>query len=203
MDLKLNNILEQSKKLFLKFGIKSLTMDDIANELKVSKKTLYQFVSDKQDLVQRVMEKYCSEDKIMVEEIKKQAENAIEESLLITKHVKQKFATIHPSIHYDLEKYYPEAYLKMKEHQGHFVYDTMRENIEKGKVEGYYREDISAEIIARAYVNTVYAMIDRTDEVLMRYDFGTIYVEFMKYHLRGIASEKGHKFLNNKLKTYL
>lgn len=203
MDLKLNNILEQSNKLFLKFGIKSLTMDDIANELKVSKKTLYQFVSDKQDLVQRVMEKYCSEDKIMVEEIKKQAENAIEESLLITKHVKQKFATIHPSIHYDLEKYYPEAYLKMKDHQEHFVYETTRENIEKGKAEGYYREDISAEIIARAYVTTVYAMIDRTDEVLMRYDFGTIYVEFMKYHLRGIASEKGHKFLNNKLKTYL
>lgn len=203
MDVKINNILEQSTKLFLRYGIKSLTMDDISNELKISKKTLYQFVSDKQDLVQKAMEKYCTDDKLMVEEIKGEAGNAVEESLLITKHVKQKFAAIHPSIYYDLEKYYPEAWTKMREHQYGFVFETVQNNLKNGINEGYYRTDINPEIIARAYVTTVYAMVDRTDVVLNRYDFGTIYEEFMKYHLRGIASEKGHQYLDTKLKTFL
>ena len=203
MDLKLNQILEHSARLFLKFGIKSLTMDDIANELKVSKKTLYLFVTDKQDLVLKVMDQYCTEDKTIVAEIKAQASNAIEECLMITKHVKQKFAAIHPSIHYDLQKYYPEAWTKMIEHQYHFVYKTVEENLDNGIKEGYYREDMNTEIIARAYVTKVYAMTDRTDEVLAKYDFGTIFGEFIRYHLRGIATEKGHKFLNTKLKSYL
>jgi AcrR family transcriptional regulator len=203
MDLKLQAILEQATRLFMKYGIKSLTMDDIANELKVSKKTLYQFVSDKQDLVVKVMQKYCEEDKQMVMDIEKQATNAMEESLMITKHVKQKFAAIHPSIHFDLEKYYPEAWQMMNEHQLHFVYETIKSNLVRGAEEGYYRDDLNPEIIARSFVVKIYAMVDRTDDVLRRYDFGTIYAEIMKYHLRGIASEKGHKHLNSKLKTYL
>ncbi|HYG53648.1 MAG TPA: TetR/AcrR family transcriptional regulator [Flavobacteriales bacterium] len=203
MDLKLNAILEQAAKLFMKYGIKSLTMDDIANELKVSKKTLYLFVTDKQDLVLKTLEKYCNEDKQMVAEIQKQAGNAMEECLMITKHVKQKFASIHPSIHYDLEKYYPEAWQMMNNHQLHFVFDAVKSNLEKGMAEGYYREDLNPEIIARAFVTKVYAMTDRTDPVLQKYDFGTIYAELMRYHLRGIASEKGHKQLNSKLKSFL
>lgn len=203
MDLKLNAILEQVAKLFMKYGIKSLTMDDIANELKVSKKTLYQFVTDKQDLVQKTLQKYCDEDKQMVVDIQKQATNAMEECLMITKHVKQKFASIHPSINYDLEKYYPEAWQMMQSHQMHFIYEMVKQNLENGIAEGFYRDDLNAELVARAYVTKVYAMIDRTDEVLKKYDFGTIYAEIMRYHLRGIASEKGHKHLNNKLKSFL
>lgn len=203
MDLKLNAILEQSTRLFMKYGIKSLTMDDIANELKVSKKTLYLFVTDKQDLVLKTLEKYCSDDKQMVAEIQKQATNAMEESLMITKHVKTKFASIHPSIHYDLEKYYPEAWQMMNNHQLHFVFDTIKKNLEKGMEEGFYRDDLIPDVIARAFVTKVYAMTDRTDAVLQQYDFGTIYAELMRYHLRGIASEKGHKQLNNKLKSFI
>ena len=203
MDLKLNNILEQAARLFMKYGIKSLTMDDIANELKVSKKTLYLFVTDKQDLVLKTLQKYCDEDKKMVEEIKKQATNAMEECLMITKHVKQKFSSIHQSIYYDLEKYYPDAWKMMQDHQLNFVFETVKNNMEKGMEEGLYREDLNPEIIARAYVTKIYAMIDRTDEILKKYDFGTIYTEVMRYHLRGIASEKGHKQLNNKLKAFL
>lgn len=203
MDLKLNLILDQAAKLFMKYGIKSLTMDDIANELKVSKKTLYLFVTDKQDLVLKTLQKFCNEDKTMVEEIEKQNTNAMEECLLITKHVKQKFSAIHQSIHYDLEKYYPDAWTMMQNHQLNFVFETVKKNLEKGIAEGYYRDDLHPEIIARAYVTKIYAMIDRTDEILKKYDFGTIYGEVMRYHLRGIASEKGHKMLNNKLKSFL
>lgn len=203
MDLKLNSILEQAAKLFMKFGIKSLTMDDIANELKVSKKTLYLFVTDKQDLVLKTLQKYCDADKAMVEEIEKQNTNAMEECLLITKHVKEKFSSIHQSIHYDLQKYYPDAWTMMQNHQLNFVFDTVKRNLEKGIEEGYYRDDLNPEIIARAYVTKVYAMIDRTDDILKKYDFGTIYGEVMRYHLRGIASEKGHKMLNSKLKSFL
>jgi AcrR family transcriptional regulator len=193
--------LEQAEKLFLKYGIKSLTMDDIANELKMSKKTLYQFVSDKQDLVAKTMNNYCTTDKDLILVICRSSKNAIDELLDIIKYVKERLAVFHPSILYDLEKYYPEAWDAMHKHQKEFVYDMVRENIVRGKTEGLYKEDVSAEIIARIYSLRLDATIDRMDKVMAKYDFVTIYIEMMKYHIRGIASDKGNKVLDQKLKS--
>lgn len=201
MEISLNLILEVSLKLFLNRGIKSQTMDDIANGLKISKKTLYQFVTDKQDLVLKTVKKFCFDDIKMISEVKSEASNAIEESVLITKHVKKKFTSIHPSIMYDLEKYYPEAWDVFQNHQNNFVFETVKNNLNNGIAEGYYAEDIIPEIIAKAYISKLYAMTDRSDLVLAKYDFGTLFVEFMKYHLRGIVSEKGLRYLKQKIKT--
>lgn len=202
-ETRLVTILDQAEKLFLKFGIKSLTMDDIANELKMSKKTLYQFVSDKQDLVTKTMNNYCATDKEIVLELCRNSKNAIDELLDIIKYVKQRLSVFHPSILYDLEKYYPEAWDAMHKHQKEFVYEMVKENIVRGKVEGLYKEDVNAEIIARIYANRLDATIDRMDKVMAKYDFGTIYTEMMKYHIRGIASDKGNKVLDQKLKSII
>lgn len=201
MEISLNLILEVTLKLFLDRGIKSQTMDDIANGLKISKKTLYQFVTDKQDLVLKTVKKFCFDDIKMISEVKSEASNAIEESILITKHVKKKFRNIHTSIIFDLEKYYPEAWEVFQNHQNNFVFETIKNNLNNGISEGYYYEDIIPDIIAKAYISKLYAMTDRYDSVLAQYDFGTLFAEFMKYHLRGIVSEKGLKYLKQKLKT--
>lgn len=202
-ETKLTAILDQTEKLFLKFGIKSLTMDDIANELKMSKKTLYQFVSDKQDLVAKTMQNYCSTDKDIVLGICSQSKNAIDELLDIIKYVKQRLSVFHPSIMYDLEKYYPEAWDSMHKHQKEFIYDMVRDNIKRGKAEELYKTDVNEEIIARIYVNRLDVTLDRMDKIMGKFDFITIYIEMMKYHIRGIASDKGNKVLNLKLKSLI
>lgn len=201
MEEKVIQILEHAGRLFLKYGIKSLTMDDIANELKISKKTLYQYVTDKQDLVTKTMILHCENDRRMVEELSVAAGNAIDELLSISMHVKSKFALIHPSIHYDLEKYYPEAWQLLQKHQLDFVYEKVKLNIERGKKEGLFLEDVNEEIIARIYVARIDAIIDRSDAIIGKYEFPAIYHEIIRYHIRGIASEKGYKYLNQKLKS--
>jgi TetR/AcrR family transcriptional regulator, cholesterol catabolism regulator len=202
-ETKLSAILDQAEKLFLRFGIKSLTMDDIANELKMSKKTLYQFVSDKQDLVAKTMQNYCRTDKEIVLEICGNSKNAIDELLDIIKYVKQRLSVFHPSIMYDLEKYYPEAWDSLHKHQKEFIYDIVRDNIMRGKNEDLYKTDVNEEIIARIYANRLDVTLDRMDKVMGKYDFITIYTEMMKYHIRGIASDKGNKVLNLKLKSLI
>jgi TetR/AcrR family transcriptional regulator, cholesterol catabolism regulator len=198
-ETRLTTILDQAEKLFLKFGIKSLTMDDIANELKMSKKTLYQFVSDKQDLVAKTMQNYCATDKDIVLDICRSSANAIDELLDLIKYVKQRLSVFHPSIMYDLEKYYPEAWDSLHKHQKEFIYEMVKENIVRGKKEELYKSDVNEEIIARIYANRLDTTLDRLDKVMSKYDFITIYIEMMKYHIRGIASDKGNNVLNQKL----
>ena len=202
-ETKLTAILDQAEKLFLKFGIKSLTMDDIANELKMSKKTLYQFVSDKQDLVAKTMINYCVTDKETVIVICRNSKNAIDELLEIIKYVKQRLSVFHPSIMYDLEKYYPEAWDALHKHQKEFIYEMVRDNVIRGKAEELFKTDVNEEIIARIYANRLDVILDRTDKIMSKYDFVTIYIEMMKYHIRGIASDKGNKVLTQKIKSLI
>ena len=115
-------ILDQVRKLFMRYGIRSVTMDDISRELKISKKTLYKFVTDKQDLVVKVMTAECKGDECLFTKITADSKNAIDELLNITVHLGQKVQEIHPSIHFDLEKYYPDAWEIFNKHKGTFVY---------------------------------------------------------------------------------
>jgi hypothetical protein len=166
----------------------------------MSKNTLYQFVSDKQDLVAKTMLNYCATDKETVLELCSDSENAIDELLAIIKYVKQRLSVFHPSIMYDLEKYYPEAWDTLHKHQKEFIYELVRDNITRGKNEGLFKDDVHEEIIARIYAKRLDVTLDRMDKVMGKFEFVTIYIEMMKYHIRGIASEKGNKVFNEKLK---
>ena len=104
MEEKESVILENVRNIFMRYGIKSVTMDDISRELKISKKTLYKFVVDKPELVAKVMQEKCSCDQKDISDIVKKSKNAIDELMNVTQYVGKTVKEIHPSIHYDLEK---------------------------------------------------------------------------------------------------
>ncbi len=194
--MNIDDLLISIKKIFMRYGIKSVTMDDIARELKMSKKTLYNYVTDKSDLVTKVMKQECQEDETCVCNIVKHSKNAIDETLEIVKHMTGKVASIHPSIHYDLEKYYPEAWQIFQEHKRRHVMGTIMKNLSRGMKEGFYRKDLNPDIIARVFVARLDIIFDGDLFPPAQFNFGDVYVEYMRYHLRGILSEKGMKYIS-------
>lgn len=194
---KKNQILADAGELFMRYGIKSVSMDDISRELKMSKKTLYKYVSDKNDLVVQIIEEFIKDEMCCVQEFAKTSENAIEELLSISTHVRASLKNVHPSIHFDLEKYYTDAWKKFQEYKSKNIYEAILKNLKRGIKEGLFRTDFTPEVIAKLHVVRIDSIFDPDvfdPEVL---SFDEVHREIMIYHIHGIASQKGIEYLKN------
>jgi len=194
-------ILEKAGELFNKYGIKSVSMDDIAQQLSISKKTLYQYFKDKADLVVRVVKFHnCDEDQEFIE-ITNSNLNAIDSLIEVSKYLIEKMKEINPSILYDLRKYYPELtkdlILNRKEH----VYTNIKNNLIKGMEEGMYRQDLNPDIITSLYVKRMDDVISEDDYYINKFAQHEIFSQLFIYHIRGIVSEKGLSYFENKIKN--
>lgn len=187
--------------LFMQYGIKSLTMDDIARHLGMSKKTLYQSFSDKSDLVLQGIQAHIDTEQLALEEIHAKSENAIEEMFLISQHVSVHLQRLHPSILFDLEKYYPTAFSKFSEYKMKVIMTSITRNIKDGVAQGLYRENINVPIISGLYIGRMDVCFDQQLFPSSQYNAKDVYFEAIRYHIRGIASEKGIEYLKNKFKT--
>lgn len=190
-----STILDETRVLFLRHGIKSMTMDDVAAGLGVSKKTLYQHVSNKSDLVKKVIDLECRTQESKIDKIRGEDHNAIRESFEIGRSLIALLREMHPSIHYDLEKYYPEAWNLFLEFKTERVIDKVLENLRKGIQEGSYRKDFDPEVIGRIYTYRIDAVFHGELFPPDRFSFAEVYVEMFFYHMLGIASEKGRELL--------
>lgn len=186
-------------ELFMRYGIKSLTMDDISRHLGISKKTLYLVATDKKDLVKQCVELTVNAEECMLCDITTQKGNAIDELFDVNKRISQKLQNVQPAVMYDLQKYYPEAWKLMENHKQCFVAEMVVENIKRGIEEGLYRENVNAEIVAKIYVGLIDKMFDPDFFPTNKYSFEVLHREIARYHIRGIASEKGIKYLSKKL----
>ncbi|HET6242939.1 MAG TPA: TetR/AcrR family transcriptional regulator [Bacteroidia bacterium] len=194
-------LLESIYKLLMRNGIKSMTMDDIARNLGLSKKTLYKSFKDKADLVYKVLENYLEEDKKALNSICLLKYNAIDEMYAITKHVGEQIKDIHPSIHFDLEKYYPQAWQIFINYKLNFIFSCVKANLEKGIEEQLYRENLNAAIIAKIHISRIEAIFDSNIFPVSEFRFTDVHNQVMRYHIRGIASEKGLKYMIKKYKN--
>lgn len=196
----LKNILTKVRCLYLKYGIKSVTMDDVAHELGISKKTLYQYVKDKNDLVEHVINLELEEGPLSHKNINWDHLNAIEEMLEVHKLIDKMIKTHNPSTEYDLKKYYPEEYQKVLKVRRERIYKFMLNNLRKGKSEGLYRSEINEEYITKLHVSRVEHAFDNNIFTSDEMSSTTLFYEVFIYHIRGVANENGIKFLEHKLK---
>jgi len=172
-------------------------MDDIARELKISKKTLYQYVNDKADLVVKIMEAQCVTEKEVIAKAVSSAENAIDELMIISEMLAKKLQRMNPSIHYDLEKYYPDAWRVFVEHKEGFVLECVKSNLERGVGEGIYRDNLNAEIISQLYIQKIDCIFDPAIFPVGKFTFYQVYIELMRYHIRGVANRQGDEYLTD------
>lgn len=199
MDQKEHKIVSGAYEVFMKYGIKSVTMDDIAKQLGISKKTLYRHVSDKNDLLRKALYLSHKEEEAAINAICDKGYNAIDESFEVSKLILKLLKKVHPSIHYDLEKYHTEVWNELLvAHQEH-IRQCIVNNLENGISEGYYRENLNIPIIANIYISRFDVVFDGSIFPPDQYNFPQVYLEMFRYHIRGIASEKGLKYLTEKV----
>ncbi len=136
-------IISKAVDLYHQYGIKSVSMDDIARETGMSKKTLYQYVSNKNELVKCVVDYHIDLITDLLSIFYKDDHNAIEQHQLLSKTVMERFPRYNPSMLYDLRKYYPSFLKKLKEHKLKESYRANFSNLEKGKNEGFYMGSLS------------------------------------------------------------
>ncbi len=187
--------------IFMRYGVKSLTMDDISSHLGISKKTLYLHVTDKKDLVKQCVELSIGAEQCVLSDVAGNNGNAIDELFLVNKKISEKLQHIQPAVMFDLQKYYPDAWKVMENHKHCFIYEMMVNNINKGIKEGFYRDNVNPEIVAKIYVNMVDKMFDPEFFPVHKFSFEMLHREIARYHIRGIASEKGIMYLSQKINS--
>jgi TetR/AcrR family transcriptional regulator, cholesterol catabolism regulator len=188
-------LLEKSGELFKKYGIKNLTMDDVAKELGMSKKTIYHFVENKAQLVQLTMQSYLEEERKQLDAIVKPAKNSVDEMIQMISYFFNQVREFNPSALNDLQKYYPETWNIYNEYRFHFMLTRIASNLENGIKQGVYRNDLNPDIISKIYIAGIDILINQDFFPAKKYVFIDTYKEYLNYHLRGIVSAKGLKYL--------
>ena len=196
-----NRIIKGALDLFLCEGVKSVNMDDISSSLGISKKTLYKYVTNKGDLIEKAFKLHQSKILSAINSIQEKNENAIDELFHIDEQICQILKNRPPRLINNLKKHYPSVWAILDETRKKHLFSCITRNIEHGKDQGMYRLDVNEDIIAKLIMNTVDALVDEDLFPLTKYDFKLLLHENRVYHIRGIATKKGINYLENKLKN--
>ena len=170
-------------------------MDDVAKELGISKKTLYHFVKDKNDLVEKVIGLEFSNRARAMNKIRKMQVNAIEELFEVNRFINTMLKRVNPSMEYDLMKYFPDLYEKISAERKKRMFQSMMENIKRGKKEGLYRKEINEKIISNLYATRFEHAFHDDIQTISDFTSEDFISEVFIYHIRGLANENGIKFL--------
>lgn len=193
-------IIEKSCELFLNLGFKSVTMDEIANALGISKKTLYKYFSNKTDLVTAVTNTMFEKISCGIDHVCGIDMNPIDEIFAIKKLVMEHLKDEKSSPQYQLQKYYPKLFLSLKQKQFQIMQKCVIENLERGVKLGIYREDIDVDFISRIYFIGITGIKDNDMFPLKNYVMKSLMNQYLDYHLRGICTPKGILQLEKQLK---
>ena len=198
MDEKLKNILIKARDVSFTYGIRSMSMNDISRKLGISKSTLYKYVKNKTDLVEKVMEYEREGFKRIFLDYDFEGVNAIDILLIVSKEVSKNFADVNPSITFDLKKYYPNLYQRHIDERTNFIFEKIKINLQKGISQGMYREDLSVELAARLYISR---LLDLHNEDLFppdKFSFQTLFNFMFESWIRGIARPEGVKYFEER-----
>lgn len=191
--------LKRVEELFFNLGIKSLTMDDVARELGISKKTLYSFVENKDDLVAKVMERYMAEQCKVDEVMHAEASNAVDEMVRVIQHIVADLGKMKPNVVHEMQKYHREVWNRINDFQHSYILNLTRQNLEWGRRDGLYRTDFDLETAARFYIAGAMIIFDDRYFPKPPYTYDFLFKEFITNYLHSVVSEKGLQLLKEKL----
>ncbi|MCK5730972.1 MAG: TetR/AcrR family transcriptional regulator [Draconibacterium sp.] len=199
MEEKKIHIIKNVGKLYLKFGIKSVTMDDVAHEFGISKKTLYQYFTDKADLVGQVVDFYLKNLMFDINESKN--ENAIDFYFALRSHISKILKYFNNNIEYDLKKQYPNLFQKVHKIKREKIFSNTVDNINKGMETGFYRTGLDVELIAKLQVGRMLYTLNPENEIFNEREVATIelFDKVIEYHMHAICTQKGVEYFEQQL----
>lgn len=190
-------IIHKASELFLTLGFKSVTMDDIAGAMGISKKTIYVHFNNKTKLVEAVtfhlFDTICSG----IDDICENAPNPIEELYSIKMFVMHHLKNEQSSPQYQLKKYYPQIYDALKYKQFEKMHASVQDSLQQGVETGVFRSNIDVDFISRMYFTGMTGIKDNMFFPSEQYQMNYLMESYLEYHLRAIVSEKGMTILNN------
>jgi TetR/AcrR family transcriptional regulator, cholesterol catabolism regulator len=194
-------VLKEAQSLFWRYGVKSVTMDDIARHLGMSKKTLYQFFNDKDDLICQISENFLKKEEADIKALKISAKDSVEEMILMSKYIKLSFENITPSLIYELKKYHPRAFKIFTEHKRTFLLESIVRTLQKGVEEGVFRNDLDLIVLAKWRIEQIQLAFDQEVFPSENYKLDYVQLQFFEHFIHGITTTKGHKLLNQYRQT--
>ncbi len=192
-------ILHTANELFLNYGFKSITMDEIAHHLSISKKTIYTFYQTKTELVEACVYAIFNRISLGIDSICALKKNPIEEFFDIKEFVVENLKGEKSSPQYQLKKYYPKLYYTLQKKQFEVMQDCVKENLERGITQGYFRKDIDIDFISRIYFSGVISVKDIELFPQGEKNMEALMTNYLDYHIRAISTPNGIK----KLETIL
>lgn len=191
-----DKILAASFELFSRYGIKSVTMDDIAKHLSMSKKTIYQYFRDKSEVVHLLMEKEIEHDITNFTRISENAKNVVEEVFMHMKQMHHILANINPNMFYDLKKYHPQSWALFQKFKSDFMLVQVKTTLQRGIEQGLVRKDINVDVMARLRMEEIDIGFNPDVFPFDKFRILDVQLSLAEHFLYGICTLKGHKLIN-------
>ena len=188
-------ILQKAHELFNKYGIRSVTMDEIATQIGMSKKTIYQSFANKDELVDAIIEDHISKNKTRCEGDCGIADNAIHQIFLSMDMVQEMMGDVNPTIFNDLQKFHNNSFNKVNHFKDLYLYKIVYENIEWGIKDGLYRTDINIDVITKLRLASMFLPFNQDIFPLNKYNHVKVEIETIEHFLYGLATTKAHKLI--------
>jgi AcrR family transcriptional regulator len=189
-------IIKGALDLFLQAGIKSVTMDDIARHLGMSKKTIYQFFGDKNELVVALVKSRLQDDEREMNAIMESSANVIEEMIKMMKCSEEILSRANPIVFHDMQKYHPEAWQEFQRFKAEVIINKLQELLLKGIDQGFIRDDIDVKILATMRVNQVEMGFNTQIFPIAHFNSWKVQVQLLEHFNYGICTLKGHELLD-------
>ena len=193
-------ILEAADDLFIRYGVKGVTMDDIAKELSISKKTIYQYFKDKKEIVREFTLNQCERRKDDFDRIPKEATNSIEGLIMTSKCIRENILELNPSLLMDIKKYYNDAWQIFIAFKETVFYKSIQDTILRGIEEGYFREEINPEILSIMRMQEVQNCFDAKIYPRDKFSFKEVQLQLLDHFIHGLLTCEGKDVLDKYLK---
>lgn len=188
-----DRVLKGAEELFFKAGIKSITMNDIAGHIGMSKKTIYQFFSDKNQIVYEIAKNHIEKDQLEIDEMMKSTTNVMEQIVCMLKCSAEVVGNVNPVIFFDLQKYHPETWALFEAFNINTMIKNLEITLEKGIRQGYIRSEIDVSILARLRVGEVDMGFDQNIFPSKDFNIGNVQMMLMEHFIYGICTAKGYE----------
>lgn len=188
-----DNIIEQADLLICRLGVKSVTMDELARHMGISKKTIYQFFKDKDEVVTLAVGHHCEKEYQEITRISRESANSIDELHRLSHFMRGNVETIHPSALHDLQKYHPQAWKVYLDYKDKVFTQAVIDSLKRGKEEGYFRPDIDESILAVMRMKQIEMAFDHHVYPRNKYQFMEVCEQMFYHFIQGILTERGRE----------
>lgn len=195
-------ILAEAERLFWKYGVRSVTMEDIARQLGISKKTIYQHFTDKEQILYQVIQEKTGRNQSEMDCMVVETDNPVEEILGVLNMMRNQADQVSPNLLIDIKKYYPQAFALFRQYKEGHIMRSILENIQKGISQGIYRSDINPTILARLRVEQIELAFNHDLFPSDQYSMHDVQAELMHHFVRGMLTDKGFTIYNQYVNQY-